>query len=354
MNSVVTLSQSELSEFLLDVALVRPVFIWGQPGIGKSSLVSQFAAAVEMECALLDASQLAPEDLIGVPELKDGLSHFRPPATLVRDQAFVLFLDDFNKASAEVQKACYTLILEQRLGEYQLPKGSVVILAGNRTQDSAMVKPLSSAIINRVIHVHLRCDHRQWLKWASAADIHPLVYQYVAENPDHLTDAPPKLEEPFSTPRSWHMLSDGLKAKAGDPDLVRVEQLALGCLTPHHAKAFSGFVRLARSQHSLASLLKGDMGWPTAQDQQDILFYLARGLRGRLLKELPQDKPAASGDLAFRAKKLIADLAPINLEAAQLIVSATEDSEQVPTWFMTEVIRDVPRLAGRKERSKAS
>ena len=43
----VTLTQTQLSEFLLHVAIVRPVFIWGPPGIGKSALVERFAAEVQ-------------------------------------------------------------------------------------------------------------------------------------------------------------------------------------------------------------------------------------------------------------------------------------------------------------------
>jgi MoxR-like ATPase len=44
MNSAISVTQKQLSDFLLNVALVRPVFIWGPPGIGKSSLVQQFGA----------------------------------------------------------------------------------------------------------------------------------------------------------------------------------------------------------------------------------------------------------------------------------------------------------------------
>ena len=67
MNPVVTLTQKQLSQFLLHVAVVRPVFIWGAPGIGKSSLVHKFAGEVGLPCVSLLGSQLAPEDLIGVP-----------------------------------------------------------------------------------------------------------------------------------------------------------------------------------------------------------------------------------------------------------------------------------------------
>ncbi|HLL83367.1 MAG TPA: MoxR family ATPase, partial [Longimicrobium sp.] len=155
MNPVTTVTQKQLSEFLLNVAVVRPVFIWGPPGTGKSSLVEQFAAQVGLPCVSLLGSQLAPEDLMGVPQIEDGVSRFCPPATIARKEPYCLFLDELNACSHEVQKSFYSLIHERRVGEYQLPEGSVVVGAGNRAQDSAIVKPMSSALLNRMVHVHL-------------------------------------------------------------------------------------------------------------------------------------------------------------------------------------------------------
>lgn len=213
MNASVTLTQKELSDFLLNVAVARPVFIWGPPGIGKSALVQGFANEVGLPCVSLLGSQLAPEDLIGVPQIVDGCSRFCPPVSIARTMPYCLFLDELNACSHEVQKAFYSLIHERRIGEYVLPEGSVVVGAGNRAQDSAIVKPMSSALINRMIHVHLKVSHRDWLEWAGANNIHPLVVHYIQNRPDHLWVQPPKHEETFSSPRSWHMLSDDEHAR---------------------------------------------------------------------------------------------------------------------------------------------
>ncbi len=43
MDATQTLKPSEIFEFILNIAPIRPIFIWGPPGIGKSSLVEQFA-----------------------------------------------------------------------------------------------------------------------------------------------------------------------------------------------------------------------------------------------------------------------------------------------------------------------
>ncbi|HET8843596.1 MAG TPA: MoxR family ATPase, partial [Ktedonobacteraceae bacterium] len=154
MNPTVTVSQKQLGELLLNLAIVRPVFIWGQPGIGKSALVQEFAESIGLPCVSLLGSQLAPEDIIGVPQILDGTSRFCPPRMIARQEPYCLFLDELNACTPEVQKAFYSLIHERRVGEYHLPPGSVVIGAGNRSQDNALVKNMSSALMNRMMHIH--------------------------------------------------------------------------------------------------------------------------------------------------------------------------------------------------------
>ena len=208
MNLPVQVDQKQLMDVLLNVATVRPVFIWGAPGIGKSAIVRQFAADVGLECVSLLGSQLAPEDIIGVPQIVEGCSIFCPPRSIAREEPYCLFLDELNACSHEVQKAFYSLILERRIGEYRLPDGSIVIGAGNRAQDNAITRPMSSALVNRMFHVELTANSRVWLEWAAQNGIHRFVYDYICSRPDHLWAQPPKTEEPFSTPRSWEMLSD--------------------------------------------------------------------------------------------------------------------------------------------------
>src|SRR5690606_36958892 len=108
-----------------------------------------------------------------------------------------------------------------------------------------------SALLNRMVHLHLQVSHRDWLAWANASGVHPLVIEYIQTRPDHLWSQPPKHEEPSSTPRAWHILSDSLHshhAQSSDSSLRDqsfdekwIEVLAFGCLTPHHAGQFKAF-----------------------------------------------------------------------------------------------------------------
>lgn len=350
MNLATSVTPSQLFEFMLNVAPVRPVFIWGPPGIGKSALVQRFAAEVGLPCVSLLGSQLAPEDLIGVPQIIDGKSRFCPPMMIARDEPYVLFLDELNASSPEVQKSFYSLILERRVGEFHLPKGSVIIGAGNRAQDAAIVKPMASALTNRLVHVQLKVNPREWLAWAREAALHPMVLEYVATRPDHLWSQPPKTEEPFSTPRAWHMLSDALYEFGDKATDEWLEVLATGCLSPQHAAQFKAFIKRVRSKYNLSAILKGDMGWPHDPNDRDVLYFLVQSFRAQIIKELPDDRNAVTStqrELAHRSKALLKDLAAISLEMAQLVVADTEDGAKLPSWLMIEIVRDLPRLVAK-------
>ena len=300
------------------------------------------------------AVQLAPEDIIGIPQIRGNTSEFLPPKMIARDDPYVLFLDKLNACSQEVQKAFYSLIHEKRIGEYYLPIGSVVIGAGNRTQDSAIVKTMSSALVNRMFHVQLVAKPQEWLNWAYDANIHPWVIDYITQRPDHLFSEPPKNEEPYSTPRSWHMLSDALKEYHAGEEGAEISQemlrvLAYDSVSPTHAGMFIAFTKNVKNKHLLSQIIKGDAVWPANPEDRDVLYFLAQSFRARLLHDLPKEKQKLNHDaqyLTHRAKALIKQLSQINYELAQMVVSA-EEGKTLPDWFMVEIVRDLPRLASK-------
>ncbi len=92
--------------------------------------------------------------------------------------------------------------------------------------------------------------------------------------------------------------------------------------------------------------IKGDQKWPSAPEDRDVLYFLAQSFRVKLIRELPKNKNSLRKDgqyLVHRSKALIKELAGINMEIAQMLLSK-EGDEVLPDWFMMEIVRDLPRL----------
>ncbi len=170
---------------------------------------------------------------------------FCPPRVLLPENAapFCLFLDELPACTPDVQKAFYSLLLERRLGEYPLPPGTWVVAAGNRAEDRALVRTISSALINRVLILHIRIDVPEWLTWAQANGVRADVRAFIENKPEALLRPVPRQATPFSTPRAWASLSRALDlAERGGiltPSLSRA--LAMGRVSPEDAEAFTEF-----------------------------------------------------------------------------------------------------------------
>ena len=172
---------------LLHVAVVRPVFVWGAPGIGKSSLVRAFAESLGLHVRdPASAPSSRRRTSSACPSCATAAAGSRRRSRSPATSPYCLFLDELNSSAPEVQKAFYSLILDRRIGAYELPAGSIVIGAGNRATDNALARPMASALVNRLIHVHLRADAADWLDWAGPAGIHPWILDHLTLRPDHL------------------------------------------------------------------------------------------------------------------------------------------------------------------------
>src|SRR5689334_21966132 len=249
---MLALTPPELVELLISLPAERTPFIWGPPGIGKSALVRDAAELLELPCVTLLGTQIAPEDLIGVPRIRSlgdaFVTEFCPPRAILRADPFLLFIDELNSAVPDVQKAFYSLILDRRLGDYVLPQGSRVVGAGNRVEDRALVRPMATALANRMVHIALAPDADAWLAWGANSGIHALVLAFVRARPDRLFEPPPSDATPaYPTPRAWHMLSDALHA-VGEHLWAA---LAAGSVGDRAGAEFSAFAKRALEAPSL-------------------------------------------------------------------------------------------------------
>jgi hypothetical protein len=187
-DGVRTITLARARTLIRAMAHEQSLLLLAPPGIGKSDIVFEAAREAGLPCRSLLGTQIAPEDVSGVPRIVGERSVFCPPRTLLPEDGgpFCLFLDELPACAPDVQKAFYSLLLERRIGEFALPAGSWVVAAGNRVQDRALVRSMSSALVNRVTVLNLRADVGEWLGWAAAHGVRPEVRRFVACLPESL------------------------------------------------------------------------------------------------------------------------------------------------------------------------
>jgi hypothetical protein len=246
LTETVTLSQAR--ELVMSLAHQESLLLLSPPGVGKSEMVAQAAISAGLKCRSLLGTQIAPEDVSGVPKIVGERSVFCPPRVLLPEtpEPFCLFLDELPACTPDIQKAFYSLLLERRVGEHHLPPGTWVVAAGNRTEDRALVRTISSALINRVILLHVRVDLVEWIAWAEANSVRKEIISYLRDYPGSLLREVPSQPVPFSTPRAWTLLSEALDLAeaAGILDMQLCTALSAGRVSAEDVLPFCNWWRL--------------------------------------------------------------------------------------------------------------
>lgn len=239
---VETVTLSQARQLVQCIAHDQSLLLLSAPGVGKSDMVRQAAEGIGLKCRSLLGTQIAPEDVSGIPRIVGERSVFCPPRVLLPEdpEPFCLFLDELPAASPDIQKALYSILLERRLGEFPLPHGTWVVAAGNRAEDRALVRSISSALVNRVVILNVRVDHAEWMQWAQENGVRSEILAFIAFMPEALMRDVPPNPLPFSTPRSWAALSQALdlvdRPEGIDRELRRA--LAFGRVSPEDAAIF--------------------------------------------------------------------------------------------------------------------
>ncbi len=254
----------------------QPVFLWGGPGWGKSSVVRQLAAILTVPLQDVRALLLDPVDLRGLPYLgKDGRSQWATPDFLPKDGSGILFLDELNAAPAMVQASCYQLVLDRKLGEYTLPEGWGIIAAGNRDSDRAVTTRMPAPLRNRFVHLEFEVDTQEWSEWAIKAGVRPEVIAFLRFRPD-LLSAFDRDQNAFPSPRSWEFVSRILESV---PDKSVEHELFAGAVGTGAATEFSAFLRMFRELPNIDAILMNPLREPVPENaaaQYAVASALAR------------------------------------------------------------------------------
>ena len=188
------------------------VLIQGPTGIGKSYLVKDIAAGLELPVVDRRLSQMSEGDMVGLPELVDGTTRFCPPdwyAQACREPV-VLFMDELNRATPEVIQAAFQIVLDRELNGHKLHPDTRVFAAVNVGAEYE-VNEMDPALLRRFWSIELEPTHADFIDWAEGR-LAPVIVDFIRQHEEHLR--PTKATEPGKVapnPASWERLDKSLK-----------------------------------------------------------------------------------------------------------------------------------------------
>jgi hypothetical protein len=162
----------------------------GEPGVGKSSILKslkEMMGTSDYDFIYVDVPlKDIPDIALSMPDHEAKVTRaFINEIWLGTDpkKPKVILLDEVFKGTDFVKLMMNRLLLEQMVGDYKLPEGSIVFGTTNFATDG--VGDRTNAHSNsRVVRVPMRKPiGEEWQAWAIDNNIHPLVTTWAKQNP---------------------------------------------------------------------------------------------------------------------------------------------------------------------------
>ncbi|MNK39730.1 AAA domain protein [compost metagenome] len=264
----------------------RGLFLWGPPGIAKSSIVRQICKAINFKLIDVRLTQMEPTDLRGIPvpvKQDDGsvLVNWAIPAMLPRRDAgkrtgtilkdevdradendltydgAIILLDELPNAAPSVQAGSYQLVLDGALGEYVAPSNVIIMAAGNRDTDKGSTFKMPTPLMNRFVHIEVEANFEDWQTYALTANFNKDVIGYLTAFKHELFQFDPSsASRGFPTPRSWEAVSDVVRKGNALPEIVKTALIG-GAIGDGIAVKFLAYQKLASQLPNPSDILEG-------------------------------------------------------------------------------------------------
>lgn len=262
-----------------------PVMLWGPPGVGKSQIVAQVAERHGVPLIDIRLSQMEPSDLRGIPFREGERVEWAVPSMLPdaerHGEQGILFLDEITSAPPSVSAAAYQLILDRRLGDYQVPEGWAIFAAGNRQGDRGVTYTMPAPLANRFSHFEFEVNVDDWVAWAYRNGVDDRVIAFVRFRPELLFEFDPAHNPvAFPSPRSWEFAHRALQKFEHNSEL-RLGALQ-ACVGPAAGIELNAFIDNLDQLPDIDAILRGEK--VPAPKEIDLQYAVASSLVGRAIR----------------------------------------------------------------------
>ena len=219
------LMKDEFGEYVIPTMRQRPVLLLGAPGIGKTQIMEQIARECRIGLVSYTITHHTRQSAIGLPFISERVYGGKKQAVTEYTMSEIvasiydkiektgltegiLFIDEINCVSETLAPAMLQFLQCKTFGSHAIPKGWMIVAAGNPPEYNKSVREFDVVTMDRVKKIEVEPDFTVWKEYAYQERIHPAVISYLNIRPKYFYQMEQTVDgKQFVTPRGWEDLS---------------------------------------------------------------------------------------------------------------------------------------------------
>ena len=220
------LLKDERGEYCIPSVRQRPVFLIGPPGIGKTQIMEQIARECEINLVSYTITHHTRQSAMGLPFIREkeyggekrSVTEYTMSEIIsavydkIKETGIeegILFIDEINCVSETLAPAMLQFLQCKTFGNQQVPKGWVIVTAGNPPEYNKSVREFDVVTLDRIKKIEVQENFQVWKEYAYEAGIHPAVISYLDIRKENFYRMETSVDgRMFATARGWEDLSE--------------------------------------------------------------------------------------------------------------------------------------------------
>lgn len=222
-------TKNEFGDYVIPIEKQRPIFLMGAPGIGKTAIMEQVAAELNVGLVSYSMTHHTRQSALGLPFIVKkkygGVEYDVSEYTMSEIIASVydmiettghkegiLFLDEINCVSETLAPAMLQFLQYKIFGRHTVPKGWIVVTAGNPPEYNNSVREFDIVTWDRLKRIDVEANYEVWKEYAVNSGVHASITTYLDIKKGDFYKVETTVDgKSFVTARGWSDLSDMIK-----------------------------------------------------------------------------------------------------------------------------------------------
>ncbi len=272
------LLKDEYGNYQIPSIRQRPIFLLGSPGIGKTQIMEQISQECGIGLISYTITHHTRQSAIGLPFISKkqygekeyaiteytmseiiGSVYEKMEQTGLKEG--ILFIDEINCVSETLAPAMLQFLQCKSFGNHKIPKGWIIVAAGNPPEYNKSVREFDVVTMDRVKKIEVEADFDVWKEYAYHNNLRGAVISYLNIRKQNFYQMETTVDgRNFATPRGWEDLSNMIQVYESLNKTVDREVVIQYIQFPKIAKDFANYLELYykyQTDYQIEAIFKG-------------------------------------------------------------------------------------------------